>query len=187
MFDGAIGRVTAAIMARMNAAAEAEAIELLAPAPHARLLVIGFGAGVGLDLLLQRDSSLAITAVDPSAAMHVAARKRLGERAGLIDFRQSTADAIGLAPGSIDGVIAVHALQLCEPLDATAMALADALHTGAHVATITHSWAMRHHAGSTGAFLNQAHSAFRAAGFAHTEHGPARADKGGAIRFSAIR
>lgn len=187
MFDGPLGRVTAAIMARMNAAAEAEAIDELSPAPDARLLVIGFGSGVGLDLLLRRDLHLAITAVDPSSAMHAATRRRLGARVVDVELVQTTAAALTLPTASLDCAVAVHALQLCEPLAATAEMLARTLRPGARVVTITHDWAMAHHAGSADRFLEQEHHAFRAAGFQETEHGFARADRGKAIRFTATR
>ena len=186
MFDGPMGMFTAAVMARMNAAAEAEAIANLDPGPLANLLVIGFGAGVGLAWLDARLAGGRIVGVDPSAAMHQAASRRLRDpiRAGRVTLLRMTADRVDLPAQSLDGAIAVHALQLCTPLVATATKLAALLKPGARFETITHDWALP---GGADAFFSDADRAFQTTGFTSTSRAQAAADRGTAWRFTATR
>jgi hypothetical protein len=53
-FDGVAGRVAARVMARLNADMERAALDALDPRPGDRVLVVGFGPGVGVTELLRR-------------------------------------------------------------------------------------------------------------------------------------
>lgn len=186
-FDGPLGGLTAAIMGRMNAAAEREAADLAAVEAGERALVIGFGAGVGVALLARRGAQ--VVGIDPSAAMLRAATRRNREAiaAGQVvllgralqDFKPSE-QRFGLA-------VAVHSLQFCRPLDLAAARLAMLLAPGARLVTITHDWALAGVAGSAEAFLAEARAAFADAGFVGIAATPALADKGRAVRFLAQR
>jgi trans-aconitate methyltransferase len=76
----------------MNAEAETEAVELLAASAGERLLVIGFGPGLGLEILARLCPDTMITGVDPSASMLRSAerRNRAVISAGRMTLHQTT-------------------------------------------------------------------------------------------------
>jgi len=189
LFDGPAGWLIGQLMARLNAGAEREAAEILAPIAGERLLVIGFGPGVGLQALDARHRDLRIVGADPSAAMLRATgrRNRDAVAAGRITLVQATLDQLDLPPAGFDAAMAVHSLQFCRPLASAAAKLAHLLRPGGRLVSITHGWAMARHAGSVEAFLAEAQAAFADAGFVAISSGPARAERGRAIRFSAER
>ncbi len=67
-FDGITGVVAARVMALMNADMERAAIETLAPHDGDRVLVVGFGPGVGIESLLDR-ADVDVLGIDPSPVM----------------------------------------------------------------------------------------------------------------------
>jgi len=189
LFDGPMAAVTAPLMARMNRDAEVEAVSLLAPSAGDTVLVIGFGAGVGVEALAQRLTGGRIVGADPSEAMLKAAtrRNRRAVREGKVALHQATADAIPAGDRAFDGAIAVNVLQLCEPLERTASELARVMKPGARLVSLTHDWAMAQHAGSVEAWLEAARAAFAEAGFEALEDFRAAAEKGRAVAFAARR
>jgi SAM-dependent methyltransferase len=188
-FDGPGAWLTAKIMARMNAEAEREAVERLAPGRSDRVLVIGFGPGVGLARLAAVGPGLQIVGIDPSGTMlKVAARRnRRALASGQMSLIRSDLSGFRNEGPPFDGVVAVHSLQFCRPLDVAAGQLAVLMRPGARLVTITHDWAMARHAGSVDAFVAEAELGFAAAGFSGFASGPAKAEKGGAILVTATR
>lgn len=188
-FDGVAGRLIGPLMARMNAAAEAEAVELLQPAPEAAVLVIGFGPGIGLARLDERLPKGRIVGVDPSAAMNRQAGRRLRRAiaAGRIILRQAPADQLTEADGPFDGAIAVHSLQLCRPLGPTAAALWRALRPGARLVTLTHDWAAAGPDRTVEAWTAEVTEGLAHAGFVDIAAGRGRAEKGRIVRITARR
>jgi|GEM_PF-1265939 len=189
VFDGPAGRLTALVMARMNAAAEREAVDMLAPGPNDHILVIGFGPGVGLQYLARRHPKVQIVGIDPAEAMMTAAarRNRAALSRGQIHLVRATVEQLDMPAASFDAAIAVHSLQLCEPISATAAKLGSLIRVGGRLVSITHDWAMARHAGSVEAFVDQARDAFEAAGFVRINSANAKAEKGRAVMFSAMR
>jgi ubiquinone/menaquinone biosynthesis C-methylase UbiE len=189
LFDGPLGGLVAGIMARGNAEAEAEAIAILAPAPDAAILVIGFGPGVGAKLLAERLPRGRVLGVDPSAAMlrQAQRRNRAAIAEGRVELQRTTAAAVPTSDASLDGAVAVNALQLCNPIESTATELARILRPGARLVSLTHNWAAAHHAGDADAWLGRMRSAFQAAGFVEIEEFRARAEKGRSVAFNARR
>jgi SAM-dependent methyltransferase len=168
LFDGPGGAIAAAVMARMNRAAEAEAVELLAPSAGDRVLVLGY---------------------DPSAAMMAAATaaNRGAIAAGRVRLLRATADAVPARNACFDSAVAVNTLQLCEPFNQVAHELARVLKRDARLVSFTHDWAVARHGGSTEAWLAQSAAALKDAGFAATESGRGRSEKGRIVRLTAVR
>ena len=52
-FDGFVGRISGSVMARMNRDMERTAVAELNPSPNDSVLAIGFGPGVGIELLAE--------------------------------------------------------------------------------------------------------------------------------------
>jgi arsenite methyltransferase len=143
-FDGPAGRVAALVMARLNRDMEAAALDLLVPSDGERILVIGFGPGVGIELLLERCAPAAVTGVDPSAVMVTSARRRISRcrSSDVVTLLAST--AADLAPGreTFDAAVAVNTHQLWQPHAPAAHAVASALRPGGRLVTVTHDWAI---------------------------------------------
>lgn len=187
MFDGPAGHLVASIMARMNRQAELEAIEQLNPSPESRILVIGFGSGVGLKALAGRLPQGRILGVDPSAAMNASAARRCRTEmdSGRIRLVRSTAEHTGEPDASFDGAIAVNVLMLCNPISATARELSRVLKPGAELVSLTHDWALKRHSGSVASWLAATCAAFKHSGFVELRHFAAEAEKGASVAFIA--
>lgn len=146
-FDGLAGTIGAVVMARMNADMERAALEPLRPRDGEQFLVVGFGPGVGLIELFKQCRPASVIALDPSAAMLRAARRRLARhgQGGIVTLIQDTAARAELQAGSIDAAIAVNTHQLWEPHLDTIRNLAHALRPSGRVVSVTHEWAIAKH------------------------------------------
>ena len=189
MFDGLSGALIAKVMARQNAEAEGEAIEILNPPQSANILVVGFGPGVGLSRLASRIHSGTIVGVDPSVAMmrEAGRRNRRHIAEGKVSIHQTTADAIPAPSQHFDAAIAVNSLQLCDPFIDTAREIARVLRSQAQLVSLTHDWALSRHAGSVAAWLQTTGAALVDLGFDDIRSFAASAEKGRAIALIARR
>jgi ubiquinone/menaquinone biosynthesis C-methylase UbiE len=158
MFEGLAGRTTAKVMARMNRESEREAVELFSPSPSDRVVALGIGAGVGVDLLAARLSGAAhsgdgrgkVVGVDPSATMLAEAsrRNRRWIDVGVVELLQATVASLDMENGAFDGAIAVNSIQLWEPLDVSLREVSRVLRPGARLVTLTHDWAIERSTGT---------------------------------------
>lgn len=116
--SGLPGRLGGAIMARGNRRHAAWVIDLLDVHPHDRVLEVGFGPGVAVDLLT--GSALHVAGIDPSPVMLRQAAKRNADAIseGRADLRQGSVDRMPFADGSFDKALAVNSMQVWP--DATA-------------------------------------------------------------------
>ena len=88
----------------------AYAVEMLDVQPRDRLLELGCGHGVAVSLVCERLDGGSITAIDRSAKMIAAARKRNAAQveAGTASFVESSLDADDLGDIRFDKVFGVH-------------------------------------------------------------------------------
>src|SRR5579863_6759832 len=115
-FDGVAGVVGARVMATVNADMERAALRALALRDGEDVVVFGFGPGVGLVAMLDTVTPRSVLAVDPSAAMERAARRRLArhpQRALVELARARAADVV--ARQCFDAAVAVNTVQLWDP------------------------------------------------------------------------
>lgn len=190
LFDGPIGRMAAAQMARGNAAAEAEAVESLAPDPADAVLAVGFGPGVGIGRLLDRVTEGWVGGADPSATMGRLAERRhtAAVRADRVRLARTTAAALPWDDATFDGAVAVHSIQLWDPRGPSIAEVARVLRPGARLVTLTHAFAVRAIARMPSeAWLREMATALRANGFEDVTHGTGRADRGTVVALSARR
>jgi ubiquinone/menaquinone biosynthesis C-methylase UbiE len=189
MFDGPGSYLVGKIMASVNAAAEAEAIEILAPKRDASVLVIGYGPGVGIELMARRVDSGIVVGVDPSRAMaSMATRRNKGPIAeGRVRLECLRLEQLGGADARFDGAVAVNSLQLCEPIEAAVLALSRLMKQEARLVSITHEWAAAKHAGSAASWVKMVEAALVAADFVDVEARKAKAERGRAIMLTAVR
>lgn len=165
-FGGVCGLLAAPVMAALNADMERAAVELAEPEDGQRYVVIGFGAGVGLRVLLDTVDPEFVLGVDPSAVMHGAAGRRLSrhhrrDRVELVKARSSE-----IPPDvAADAVLAVNNQQLWQPHRDSVAAISRALRSGGHLVTLTHRWAITK-TQSVDAWKTQVESDLAATGFA---------------------
>ena len=143
-FEGLRGRLAAAVMARANRDMEAAALDLLAPQDGERILVLGYGPGVGINLLLERCRPAGVVAVDPSTAMAAVARRRLRRQAGGAAVSLVVGDVTALGPdvAGFDGAVAVNCHQLWGPLGPATAAVAARIGPAGRLVSLTHDWAI---------------------------------------------
>lgn len=85
--------------------------EHIEPLAGGRVLEVGCGQGVGVELLLDRFGAGEVVAIDVDAKMVRRARRRLRDRAGQVQIKTGDACAIGEPDASFDAVVefaAVH-------------------------------------------------------------------------------
>jgi ubiquinone/menaquinone biosynthesis C-methylase UbiE len=143
-FDGFVGRISGSVMARLNRDMERAAVAELNPSPNDNVLAIGFGPGIGIELLAEVVPAGFVAGIDPSATMNELARRRnrRGIDSGRIVLRNAGAEAIPWPDDTFDGIIATNSAQLWRPLDAALGEVARVIRPGGSLVTITHAWAI---------------------------------------------
>lgn len=187
-FEGRMAWMTARVMAVQNRAAEAEAIDILDPAPDASVAAIGCGAGVGVELLAPRVGR--VLAVDPSPVMAAETRRRNRDAVatGKVEVVEACADRLPCPDGSLDGAIAVNSIQLWDPLDASLAELARALRPGASLVALTHDWAIERSTRQTvPGWLEALEAAALNAGLADLRSWRAGAERGRSVAVALTR
>ena len=159
--EGIAGELVAAVMAKTNADMEHQAADRLSPLPTHHVLEIGFGPGVGIELL----SALL-------AEGHVAG---------------ASAHEPPWPDHSFKVVIAVNCAQVFEPMDANYREIARVMKVGARIVTLTHDRAINRYSESVDRWLTDVRDACQTCGFVGMEdwHGSARS--GGTVGFSAVK
>ena len=111
---GFLGRLGGMIMARTNRRIAKRAIELLEVQPSDRVLEVGFGPGVGIELLASSASSGWVAGIDPSEEMVKQARVRNANAigAGRIDLRRRSVESLPFENSSFDKALAINSMQV---------------------------------------------------------------------------
>src|SRR5262249_18494786 len=112
--QGLLGRVGGLIMARTNQQCAAWVIDLLDIQPHDRVLEVGFGPGVGIQLLAQSASAGYVAGVDYSEAMvaQATARNAQAIERGRVDLRHGSVEHLPFADQSFDKTLAINSMQV---------------------------------------------------------------------------
>jgi ubiquinone/menaquinone biosynthesis C-methylase UbiE len=112
--QGVLGRLGGLIMARMNRNMAVRAIALLDVQPHDRVLEIGFGPGVGIELLAMVVSSGQVVGVDASEEMVEQARVRNAEmiQRGRVELRRGSVESLPFEHETFDKALAINSMQV---------------------------------------------------------------------------
>ena len=188
IFDGPTGWLAGKAMVRMNASSEREAVARLRPVEGDRVLVIGFGPGVGLQALLSEPVARVVGA-DPSEVMCKLASKRNAHeiKTGRLVLLQHEVAVVDPIHGPFDGMIAVNTMQMCRPIGPTAERLALLLREGGKLITLTHAWAAENDFGSASTFADSVRGGLLDAGFSEVTIGKGDTENGSIILIGALR
>ena len=109
-FDGFVGRISGPVMARLNRDMEQTVVTELSPSPSDSVLAIGFGPGIGIELLAEVLSVGLVAGIDPSATMNDLARRRNRRRidSGHVVLRNASVEAIPWPDDTFDGIVAAN-------------------------------------------------------------------------------
>jgi ubiquinone/menaquinone biosynthesis C-methylase UbiE len=110
---GVLGRLGGMIMARMNRDAAEQVIELLDVQSDDKILEVGFGAGVAIQLLLHRAPAASVSGVEKSQeVVHQAmARNAHALRSGQVDLRYGSVERLPFANETFAKAFAINSMQ----------------------------------------------------------------------------
>jgi ubiquinone/menaquinone biosynthesis C-methylase UbiE len=110
---GVLGRLGGVIMARSNRACAEWVIGLLEVEPSDRVLEVGFGPGVAIELLA-RGAAQHVAGVDPSMEMveQATARNAAVFASGNVELRQGSVDRLPFADATFDKALAINSMQV---------------------------------------------------------------------------
>jgi ubiquinone/menaquinone biosynthesis C-methylase UbiE len=111
---GILGRLGGLIMARTNQPCAAWVIGLLDIQPNDRVLEVGFGPGVGIQLLAKSASAGYVAGVDYSEAMVAQARARNVKalESGRVDLRHGSVESLPFEDQTFDKALAINSMQV---------------------------------------------------------------------------
>jgi ubiquinone/menaquinone biosynthesis C-methylase UbiE len=134
--QGILGRVGGLIMARTNQQCAAWVIDLLDIQAHDRVLEVGFGPGVGIQLLARSASAGYVAGVDVSAEMvaQAAARNAQAIASGRVDLRHGAVERLPFADNTFDRTLAINAMQVWPDAVAGLREMWRVLKTGGRIA-----------------------------------------------------
>ncbi|MDQ3774117.1 MAG: class I SAM-dependent methyltransferase [Pseudomonadota bacterium] len=167
---GGLGRLGGIIMARMNRKVAAWAIDLLAVHPSDRALEVGFGPGVGIQLLAESASSGQVVGVDPSKEMveQAAVRNAKAIKANRVNLREGSVEQLPFEDAFFNSALAVNSMQVWPDAVAGLREIRRVLKTGGRIAL-----AFTRHSGQPKSGLTDALVAadFRGARLTETDDG----------------
>ena len=111
---GILGRLGGIIMARTNQPCAAWVIDLLGIQPHDSVLEVGFGPGVGIELLARSVSEGYIAGVDPSEEMVEQARARNvnAMESSRVDLRYGSVERLPFEDNTFTKALAINSMQV---------------------------------------------------------------------------
>lgn len=102
---GLLGQLVAHRLNHHNQALNLHVIAALDLEPGSRVLEVGFGGGVGLQIALDHEPGIALSGVDLSPEMQRRCQKRFGAR---VRLAQGSVEALPYADGSFDKAFGVN-------------------------------------------------------------------------------
>jgi ubiquinone/menaquinone biosynthesis C-methylase UbiE len=111
---GILGRLGGIIMAHTNQPCATWVIDLLGIQPNDRILEVGFGPGVGIQLLARSVSGGYVAGVDPSEEMvqQAKARNVKAIESGRVDLRHGSVERLPFEDNSFDKTLAINSMQV---------------------------------------------------------------------------
>jgi ubiquinone/menaquinone biosynthesis C-methylase UbiE len=135
---GRLGSLMGRLMGALNKGEQQEVAALASVQPGERVLEVGCGPGVLLELLLR--SEVVVTGLDPSTEMCALAERRNREAvaAGRAQVRVGTAEDTGCHTAGFDAAVSVNNVPMWSDLDAGMRELARVVRPGGRVVVAWH-------------------------------------------------
>jgi ubiquinone/menaquinone biosynthesis C-methylase UbiE len=111
---GVLGRIGGLILARFNRGFAEEIVTLLDVHAAERVLEVGFGPGVAIELLAGAASVGKVVGIDPSKEMveQASARNAAAIGTGTVDLRQGSVASMPFEDDSFDTALAINSMQV---------------------------------------------------------------------------
>jgi ubiquinone/menaquinone biosynthesis C-methylase UbiE len=111
---GILGRLGGIIMARTNQQCAAWVIDLLGIQPHDRVLEVGFGPGVGIELLARLVPGGYVAGIDPSDEMveQAKARNVKAIENSRVDLRYGSVESLPFEDSPFTKALAINSMQV---------------------------------------------------------------------------
>jgi SAM-dependent methyltransferase len=111
---GILGRLGGIVMARTNQKCAAWVIDLLGIQPNDSVLEVGFGPGVGIELLARLVSGGYVAGIDPSEEMieQAKARNVKAIERGRLDLRYGSAESLPFEGNTFTKALAINSMQV---------------------------------------------------------------------------
>jgi ubiquinone/menaquinone biosynthesis C-methylase UbiE len=109
---GTLGKLGGIIMARTNHDCAAWVIGLLDIQANDKVLEVGFGPGVGIQLLLRSAPTGYVAGVDSSEEMVEQATARNAKSAKSVDLRRGSAESLPFQDNVFDKALAINSMQV---------------------------------------------------------------------------
>jgi len=134
--EGILGRLGGVMMAHVNRDAAAQVIELLDVRPGDKVLEVGFGPGVAIQLVLHRGPLGSVAGVDQSQEMvrQAAARNAEALRTRRVDLRYGSVERLPFADETFDKALAINSMQTWSDAGVGLREIRRVLKHGGHVA-----------------------------------------------------
>src|SRR6516225_7533187 len=112
--QGVLGKLGGVIMARTNRAIAARVVELLNIQPSDRVLEVGFGPGVGIQLLAEKVTSGEVVGIDCSEEMveQATARNAAAVECGRVELQRGSVERLPFANETFDKALAINSMQI---------------------------------------------------------------------------
>lgn len=130
---GAFGRLLARALNRGNLPLNLHMIAALDVQPYWRVLEVGFGGGVGLDLLLRHEPTARAAGVELATDMVALVRRRFAAEvaAGRLEVSEGSVERLGFADASFDAACTANCVYFWPDVPAGLRELARVLRPGA--------------------------------------------------------
>lgn len=134
--QGLAGRLGGLILARGNRPFAEEIVALLEVQPSERVLEIGFGPGVAIELLAKAAPGVTVAGIDVSQEMVEQARARNAAAigAGAVDLRHGTVERMPFEDAAFDLALAINSMQVWPDVDAGLREIRRVLRPGGRLA-----------------------------------------------------
>ena len=134
--QGILGRVGGIIMARTNQKCAAWVVDLLEIKPNDSVLEVGYGPGVGIELLTKVVSEGEVAGVDYSEEMvkQATARNMKAIENGRVKLRHGSVECLPFADYTFDEALAINSMQVWLDSAAGLLEMGRVLKTGGRIA-----------------------------------------------------
>lgn len=132
---GLAGHLVAVMMNRRNRRSIAAAVDALSPSPGTVVADIGFGGGLGIELLLDRVGAAGkVHGIEVSTSMLNRAARRFGREIadGRLSLQPASLTDLPLPEASLDGAITINTIYFIADLELALSELARALKPSCH-------------------------------------------------------